>query len=87
MTAGPQPLHVVMDGSIIGNVIPRGTGGRLLYSDRARIPLSCSMPLSRPRHRADVLMPWLQNLLPDNGAVLMQWRQTFGVTAIAQTGL
>lgn len=72
-------LQVVMDGHVIGNVIPRGDGGRLLYSDKAQVPLSCSMPLSRPRHRADVLLPWLRNLLPDNGSVLMQWRQAFGV--------
>lgn len=79
MTARDNNLLVVMGGEVVGDIAVKGKGGRLLYDRSASTPLSISMPLKPARHRDDVLIPWLRNLLPDRETVLMQWRRTFGV--------
>ena len=79
MTARDSNLLVIMGGEVVGDIAVKGKGGRLLYDSSARTPLSISMPLKPARHRDDVLISWLRNLLPDRETVLMQWRRTFGV--------
>ena len=78
--SGPEGnLLVVMGGEVVGDIAIKGKGGRLLYDRSAGTPLSISMPLKPARHRDDILIAWLRNLLPDRETVLMQWRRTFSV--------
>lgn len=82
MIGSADPLLVVMDGRVVGDITTHRSGGRLLYDTSATTPLSISMPLSSRRHRSAVLTPWLRGLLPDRDSVLMQWRRAFGVRSL-----
>ncbi len=49
------------------------------YQDRRSAPpLSLSMPRHVTGHDAAVVMPWIDNLLPDNDDVRARWAATFG---------
>lgn len=77
-------LHILMNSDHLGILDGRGTGVRVAY-DRDldlenAVPLSLSMPLTRPRHRGLAVSNWLAALLPDREPALMRWRRNFGVT-------
>lgn len=48
-------------------------------------PLPLSIPLDRQRHRGQVPLPWLRNLLPDREAVLVRWRRAFTLATCCPT--
>lgn len=77
-------LHVVMNGRVVGDINRTGKNkARLRYADATAddfTPLSISMPGPAGRHRENVLVPWIEALLPDRPETLRQWRRRFGVT-------
>lgn len=81
-----ERLEVVLGGSHLGRVEPRGDGRlRLIYEESARrarnaIPLSISMPLSAAEHDHERIEPFLDGLLPDNEAVRRRWGTDFQVS-------
>jgi serine/threonine-protein kinase HipA len=73
-----------MSGQHLGFLDGSGPQVRLGYDrdlDSARaVPLSLSLPLTKPRHRGRPVSNWLTGLLPDRETVLMGWRAQFGIT-------
>lgn len=75
-----QSLDVYLDGLLTGR-LTRGRDDRVgfQYLDGSSVtPLSISMPRAREHHDPDVVMPWLDNLLPDNDDVRARWAGQFG---------
>ncbi|HMR50328.1 MAG TPA: HipA N-terminal domain-containing protein [Arachnia sp.] len=75
-----EVLDVYLDGDLTGR-LTRGRDGRVGFEyleDSLRTPLSVSMPRTVSRHEPDVVMPWLDNLLPDNDDVRARWAAQFG---------
>ncbi|MCI1748866.1 MAG: type II toxin-antitoxin system HipA family toxin [Acidipropionibacterium sp.] len=73
-------LDVYLDGRLTGQ-LTRTVNGEVGfdYADSAGItPLSASMPIRTSHHAPDVVMPWLDNLLPDNDDVRHRWATSFG---------
>ena len=86
-------LAVLLGGEPIGEV-RRAASGLLEFGydhDYARgpeaVPLSVSMPLSRPAHPHSTISPWLWGLLPDSDDVRRRWAGEFGVPASDPFGL
>lgn len=55
---------------LVGEIVVDEKGASFIYADRwlatrSAFALSLTMPLSRARYEADVLVPWLSNLLPE----------------------
>lgn len=48
-------------------------------TSRGAFPISLTMPLNRPEHTADVVLPWLMNLLPE-GEPLRAMTRAMGVS-------
>ena len=76
-------LEVHMHGQHIADLTsPRQGRARLEYrpgaSELTR-GLSCSMPVAGWRYHGDLVLNWLQGLLPDRSEVLAAWRTRFGV--------
>lgn len=79
-----EELAVFLDGERAGT-LSRGRDGRVGfdyssgYLQRRRVtPLSVSLPTTRRSHDADVVEPWIDNLLPDNDDVRQRWAAAFG---------
>jgi serine/threonine-protein kinase HipA len=79
---------IVLLGDTTAGRLTRLPGGQLRfdYGDHYRAlsgltPLSVSMPAQVRSHSDRVITPWLQNLLPDNEAVLDRWAREFQVSA------
>ncbi|MBS2015166.1 MAG: type II toxin-antitoxin system HipA family toxin [Deltaproteobacteria bacterium] len=82
-----EALDVLLGDAPIGR-LTRARGGRLSFaydeawrSRRDAYPLSVSMPLVDARHEHDVVLPYLQGLLPDNERILEAWGRRFQVSA------
>lgn len=77
-------LHILMNSERLGVLDGRGAGLRVGYDrdidQEVMVPLSLSMPLSRPRYRGPAVAHWLTALLPEREPVLMRWRRDFGIT-------
>lgn len=76
-------LHILMNSDHLGVLDGRGLGVRVVYdrdlNPADTVPLSVSMPLSRPRYRGRAVANWLAALLPDREPALMRWRRDFGI--------
>ena len=75
-----EVLDVYLDGVPTGR-LERGPDDQVTfdYTDGSRrTPLSASMPLSQGHHGPAVVMPWLDNLLPDNDDVRARWAAQVG---------
>lgn len=73
-------LDVYLDGVPTGR-LERGIGDQVRFdytNDSGRTPLSASMPLGQEHHEPAVVMPWLDNLLPDNDDVRARWAAQVG---------
>lgn len=75
-----ETLDVYLDHDLTGR-LTRSRDGQVsfdYFGHPTDTPLSVSMPRSRERHDPDVVMPWLDNLLPDNDDVRARWAAQFG---------
>ncbi len=84
MTA--SELAVFLDGTLAG-ALTQSTAGSLefRYDDAYRsradaTPLSLSIPLASAAHKARIVRPWLQGLLPDSEEALRALGRRFGVS-------
>jgi len=77
-------LDVYLEEQFIAQLI-RETNGEvsLEYIDDQGASLSISMPRSVAHHPPRVVMPWLDNLLPDNDDVRARWAASFGMRGVA----
>lgn len=80
-------LAVLLSGHRVGELV-QGPGGvlTLLYdadyrNSETALPLSLSLPLSRPDHAGAAVRSYCQGLLPDNEKVLERWGREFQVSA------
>lgn len=75
-----ESLDVYLDGLLNGRLTrDRDDLVRFQYLEGSSVtPLSVSMSRARERHDPDVVMPWLDNLLPDNDDVRARWAGQFG---------
>lgn len=77
-------LDVWLDGAHAGTLTRARSGDITFtyaptYQDlRSAPPLSLSLPRHVPTHGPHVVMPWIDNLLPDNDEVRARWAATFG---------
>ncbi|MEZ5085887.1 MAG: HipA N-terminal domain-containing protein [Tessaracoccus sp.] len=72
-----ESLDVYLDGLLTGR-LTRGRDDRVgfQYLEGSSVTsLSISMPRAGEHHDPDVVMPWLDNLLPDNDDVRARWRK------------
>ncbi|MFI2102376.1 type II toxin-antitoxin system HipA family toxin [Isoptericola sp. NPDC019693] len=76
-------LDVWLDGAHAGTLV-RDRGGDVTFAYtpsyqalRSAPSLSVSMPRHVAEHGADVAMPWIDNLLPDNDTVRARWAAQF----------
>jgi len=77
-------LDVFLDGVPAG-WLTRAAGGQVAFDyapDGPATALSVSLPRSLPHHGPDVVMPWLDNLLPDNDDVRARWAASFGLRRV-----
>ncbi|MDR0959265.1 MAG: type II toxin-antitoxin system HipA family toxin [Propionibacteriaceae bacterium] len=77
-------LHVVMNGTIIGDIEGSGSRLRLRYDPTALrredfVPLSVNLPPTQARWRGKPIITWLSGLLPDRAGVIHRWRAQFGI--------
>jgi serine/threonine-protein kinase HipA len=82
-------LDLYLDGLLAGR-LTQGDDGRVLFEydpDAGPTSLSVSMPRSSLRHGPDAVMPWLDNLLPDNDDVRARWAARFGERRITPFAL
>lgn len=82
-------LDVYLDGALTGR-LTRSAGGRVSFDYAAgAVPgsLSVSMPASVTHHEPEVVMPWLDNLLPDSDEVRARWAAGFGLRRVTPFGL
>ena len=77
-------LDVYLDEQFTGQ-LNRGINGEVSfeYADDQGMSLSVSMPRSVAYHPPQVVMPWLDNLLPDNDDVRARWAASFGMRGVA----
>jgi serine/threonine-protein kinase HipA len=78
-------LVVALEGVVAGTLTRDRNGLRFTYDSDYQnrpgaTPISMSMPLQAPIHRAGVVTPWLWGLLPDNADVLERWARRFQVS-------
>ncbi|GAA3636183.1 type II toxin-antitoxin system HipA family toxin [Kineosporia mesophila] len=82
--AGPQQLHVFLDGVPIGEVSRTPHGAlSFTYDEEYRTtsdatPLSLSMPLMADTHSNRVVSAYLDGLLPDSDTARERWAQQYG---------
>lgn len=79
-------LDVFVDGSPTGQ-LTRATDDTITFDYSTDSPdltpaLSVSMPRSLTHHRPEVVMPWLDNLLPDNDDVRTRWARAYGLRRV-----
>lgn len=81
-----ESLDVYLDGLLNGRLTrDRDDLVRFQYLEGSSVtPLSVSMSRARERRDPDVVMPWLDNLLPDNDDVRARWAGQFGERRVAQ---
>ncbi|MBL8672557.1 MAG: type II toxin-antitoxin system HipA family toxin [Alphaproteobacteria bacterium] len=88
-----RTLVAILAGREIGRIMQDRDGSLAFAYDRAwrslagAVPLSLSMPLSRPDHRHAVVDAFLWNLLPDDGQVIAAWSRAFHVSPLNAFGL
>ena len=72
-------LDLYLSGVLTGRLV-RGRDGDVGfdYLGSPGLPVSVSMPSGVEHHGPDVVMPWLDNLLPDNDDVRARWAAQFG---------
>ena len=73
-------LDVYLDGVLTGTLV-RGLDGLVSFdyvNHARRTPLSLSMPIGQEHHGPAVVMPWLDDLLPDNDDVRARWAAQVG---------
>ena len=79
-------LDLWLEGSLAGQLHQGETGlVEFIYnsdyiSAAQATPLSISMPIDRLAHGPSVVMPWLENLLPDDPTTRRSWATHFGIT-------
>lgn len=73
-------LDVYLDGVLTGRLVcgPDGRVGFTYLDCSPTVSLSVSVPSAIEVHSPDVVMPWLDNLLPDNDDVRARWAAQFG---------
>jgi serine/threonine-protein kinase HipA len=88
-----QRLLVLMFDRVMG-AFTRNKAGRLGFeyeeawrADAEAFPLSLSLPLASPAHKAVVVEAFLWGLLPDNDRVLARWSREYQVSAGNPFGL
>ncbi len=76
-------LDVYLDGGLAGR-LTRVRSGEVTFdyidggTSLSATSLSASLPRSISHHPAERVMPWIDNLLPDNDQVRANWAATFG---------
>jgi len=86
-------LNLLMDGNTVGTVEQNIHGHPELVYDSSwaaaddTVPLSLSLPLTRPVHPTQTVSAVLWGLLPDNEATLDRWASSFHVSARNPLGL
>lgn len=82
-----KDLIVLINDQHVGHVV-QDARGRFEFtydeqwlSNSNAIPLSLSMPLSKPSHPDAAVRPYISGLLPDSEATLAAWGARFGVSA------
>ncbi|MCY3561484.1 MAG: HipA N-terminal domain-containing protein [bacterium] len=80
-----EPLLVVLEGEVAGEIVPDGDGLRFSYLSKrdSATPLSLSMPQRPEQHPNDRIRPWLAGLLPNDGDVLQRWAARVGLAGAA----
>jgi len=79
-----EQLNVFLDGVLAGG-LTRAPDGQVVFDYAPGGPataLSVSMPRSVRHHSSDVVMPWLDNLLPDSDDVRARWAASFGLRRV-----
>lgn len=80
-----EPLLVVLEGEIAGEITPDGDGLRFAYAGErtSSTPLSLSLPPRAEPYPDDRIRAWVRGLLPDDGSTLQRWGTRVGLVGAA----